>query len=54
MTVENQQTVQPWLTHSGSQVIHIHRNIPIDLDEVVNIFGTKHLRRLELGNVLAY
>jgi hypothetical protein len=49
MTVKNHQTVQPWLTHSGSQVIHIHRDMPIDLDEVVNIFSTKHPRRLELA-----
>jgi hypothetical protein len=44
MTVENHQTVQPWLTNSGSQVIPIHRDMPIDHDEVVNIFSTKHPR----------
>jgi hypothetical protein len=54
MTVENHQTVQPWLTRSGSQVIHIHRNMPIDLDEVVNIFSTKHPRRLELWSLAMF
>ena len=39
---------------SSLALIHIHRDMPVDLDEVVNIFITKHPRRLELGNVLAY
>jgi hypothetical protein len=39
---------------SSLALIHIHHDMPIDLDEVVNIFSTKHPCRLELGNVLAY
>ena len=32
--------------------MHIHYQVKIDLDEVVNLFSTKHPRRLELGTIL--
>ena len=31
---------------------HIHYHVKIVLDEVVNLFATKHPRRLELGTIL--
>ena len=30
----------------------IHYQVKIDLDEVVNLFATKHPQRLELGTIL--
>ena len=33
-------------------LMHIHYQVKIDLDEVVNLFATKHPRRLELGTIL--
>ncbi|XP_067030617.1 52 kDa repressor of the inhibitor of the protein kinase-like [Acropora muricata] len=37
---------------SSLALMHIHYQVKIDLDEVVNLFATKHLRRLELGTIL--
>ena len=37
---------------SSLALIHIHYQVKIDLDEVVNLFATKHPRRLELGTIL--
>ena len=38
---------------SSLALMHIHYQVKIDLDEVVNLFGTKkHPRRLELGTIL--
>jgi len=37
---------------SSLALLHIHYQVKIDLDEVVNLFATKHLRRLELGTIL--
>ena len=34
---------------SSLALMHIHYQVKIDLDEVVNLFATKHPRRLELG-----
>jgi len=34
---------------SSVALMHIHCQVKIDLDEVVNLFATKHPRRLELG-----
>ena len=31
---------------------HIHYQVKIDLNEVLNLFATKHPRRLELGTIL--
>ena len=33
-------------------LMHIHCQVKIVLDEVVNLFATKHLLRLELGTIL--
>ena len=37
---------------SSLALMHINYQVKIDLDEVVNLFGTKHRRRLELGTIL--
>jgi len=37
---------------SSLALMHIHYQDKIDLDEVVNLFATKHPRRLKLGTVL--
>ena len=37
---------------SSLALMHIHYQVKIDLDEVVNLFATKHPRRLELGTIL--
>ena len=37
---------------SSLVLMHIHYQVKIDLDEVVNLFATKHPRRLELGTIL--
>ena len=37
---------------SSVALIHFHYQVKIDLDEVVNLFATKHPRRLELGTIL--
>ena len=37
---------------SSLALMHIHHQVKIDLDEVVNLFATKHPRRLELGTIL--
>jgi len=37
---------------SSLVLMHIHCQVKIDLDEVVNLFATKHPRRLELGTIL--
>ena len=37
---------------SSLALIHIHYQVKIDLDEEVNLFATKHSRRLELGTIL--
>ena len=34
---------------SSLALMHIHYQVKIDLDEVVNLFATKRPRRLELG-----
>jgi len=34
------------------QEMHIHYQVKIDLDEVVNLFATKHPQRQELGTIL--
>ena len=35
-------------------LFHIHYQVKIDLDEVVNLFATKLPRRLRLGTILSY
>ena len=37
---------------SSLALLHMHYQVKIDLDEVVNLFATKHPRRLELGTIL--
>ena len=37
---------------SSLALMHIHYQVKIDLDEVVNLFVTKHPQRLELGTIL--
>ena len=37
---------------SSLALMHIHYQAKIVLDEVVNLFATKHPRRLELGTIL--
>ena len=37
---------------SSLALMHIHYQVKIDLDEVVNLLATKHPRRLELGTIL--
>jgi len=37
---------------SSPALMHIHYQVKIDLDEVVNLFAPKHPRRLELGTIL--
>ena len=37
---------------SSLELMHIHYQVKIDLDEVVNLSATKHPRRLELGIIL--
>lgn len=37
---------------SSLALMHIHYQVKIDLAEVVNLFATKHPRRLELGTIL--
>ena len=37
---------------SSLALMHIHYQVKIVLDEVVNPFGTKHPQRLELGTIL--
>ena len=37
---------------SSLALMHIHYQVKIDLDEVVNLFATKHPRRLKLGIIL--
>jgi len=37
---------------SSLALMHIHYQVKIVLDEVVNLFATKHPRRLELGTIL--
>ena len=37
---------------SALALMHIHYQVRIDLDEVVNLFATKNPRRLELGTIL--
>ena len=37
---------------SSLSLMHIHYQAKIVLDEVVNLFATKHPRRLELGIIL--
>ena len=37
---------------SSLALMHIHYHVKIVLDEVVNLFATKHPRRLELGTIL--
>ena len=37
---------------SSLALMHIHYQVKIDLDEVVNLFATKHPQRLELGTIL--
>ena len=32
--------------------MHVYYQVKIDLDEVVNLFATKHPLRLELGTIL--
>ena len=39
---------------SSLALMHIHYQVKIVLDEVVNLFVTKHPRRLELGTILRY
>ena len=36
---------------SSLALMHIHYQVKIDLDEVVNLFATKHPWRLELGTL---
>ena len=38
---------------SSLALMHIHYQVKIVLDEVVNLFATKHPRRLELGTILS-
>ena len=37
---------------SSLALMHIHYQVKIDLDEVVNLFATKHPQRLELETIL--
>ena len=37
---------------SSLALMYIHYQVKIDLDEVVNLFATKHPRRLELVTIL--
>ena len=37
---------------SSLALMHIHYQVKIVLDEVINLFATKHPRRLELGIIL--
>ena len=37
---------------SSLALMHIHFQVKIDLDEVVNLFATRHPRRPELGIIL--
>ena len=37
---------------SSLALMHIHYEVKIVLDEVVNLFATKHPRRLEFGTIL--
>lgn len=37
---------------SSLALMHIHYQVKIALDEVVNLFATKHPRKLELGTIL--
>ena len=37
---------------SSLALMHIHYQVKIDLNEVVNLFSTKHQRRLELGTIV--
>ena len=37
---------------SSLVLMHIQYQVKIDLDEVVNLFATKHPQRLELGTIL--
>ena len=37
---------------SSLALMHIHYQVKIDLDEVVNLFATKQSQRLELGTIL--
>ena len=37
---------------SSLALMHIHDQVKIVLDEVINLFATKHPRRLELGIIL--
>ena len=39
---------------SSLALINIHRAMPVDLDEVVELFACMHPRKMELGNVLSY
>ena len=37
---------------SSLALMHIHYQVKIVLDEDVNLFATKHSRKLELGTIL--
>ena len=40
-----------WLT--GLALLHVHRDVPLDVSEVIDEFATRHPRRLQMSNILA-
>ncbi|XP_068703325.1 52 kDa repressor of the inhibitor of the protein kinase-like [Montipora foliosa] len=37
---------------NGLALMHAHRDIPLDLDEIINLFASLHPRRMRMANIL--
>lgn len=37
---------------NGLAIMHAHRNIPLDLDEIIDLFASLHPRRMRMANIL--
>ena len=37
---------------NGLALMHAHRDIALDLDEIINLFASLHSRRMRMANIL--
>ena len=37
---------------NGLAIMHAHRDIPLDLDGIIDLFASLHSRRMRMANIL--